>query len=305
MCGSSRELTVGAFPHLQASQQNACEQAAQQILENQYVYNSHTHHTYHVRKGAGMGLILAGETADSCFWRFGEKSFAALSDVQQAHGILGYMRYRDDILIVARPKSSGRPSYLEFMIELKRRVAHIYEVKIESIGSHSVDFLDVSIYQHGPRLTWEPFLKLSSQKVGLSATSAHWRTIHESWPRAEICRLSNRSSSLQAFARARHQKLSWLARSGASSSAIEAASKVRYTSLPKIPPSVPPRTLQVFWAAHRYNPLLAQVLRSELQKIVATWQPTLARIGRPLDVRWSWTKPAPCILAEVRRVFRT
>ena len=54
-----------------------------------------------VKIGTGMGQIQSGDLSDMCLYNIAEKGWASLNRVKNRHGIACYIRYRDDIIILA------------------------------------------------------------------------------------------------------------------------------------------------------------------------------------------------------------
>ena len=130
-----------------------------------------------------------------------EKNWASNLDNQIPCGILGYLRYRDDILVAT--VASFRDAALEFIEELVERASPVYQVSMEEERIDSIEFLDLSIFRQGQYLKWKPYRKPTSQKRPLSCSSAHSPGVHLSWPRGEVLRLARRSSSHIYFLRER------------------------------------------------------------------------------------------------------
>ena len=77
---------------------------------------------WRVVEGSGQGLLHSGDVADVALYVKSEASWATVDNVKKQHNIIDYMRYRDDVLIIAYAHTKrGREPVREFFWELKRR----------------------------------------------------------------------------------------------------------------------------------------------------------------------------------------
>ena len=72
-----------------------------------------------------MGTVFGGSVADYTLYSLGERSWATLRTVQLEHEIVGWARYKDDILVACdNPVKAHR-----FINEFMARVACCWKVK--------------------------------------------------------------------------------------------------------------------------------------------------------------------------------
>eukprot|EP00973_Karenia_brevis_P091679 12408629-Karenia_brevis.AAC.1 len=158
---------------------------------------------FRVNNGSGMGQHSSGSIADRAFYRLAELPFASNRQIQAAHDVLFYGRYRDDILIIAH-RGREESKYLAFVRELIRRASVVYKVKCESVSSSSCNYLDFTLFKDphvhiNGKLLYKLHDKNTSQKIPLTPTSNHHPNINKSWPVAEVRRIAQLSHSYQQF----------------------------------------------------------------------------------------------------------
>lgn len=125
MRGDPARLASDASRHIvDDDAREATAQLCQFLLENQYVDLAKRGGCFKVVTGSDVGKIMSGDLSGLHFYWLCEEPHAAVHVVQQTFGIRAYLRYRDDILIVAelerlaaarwytdRLKELARPSY--------------------------------------------------------------------------------------------------------------------------------------------------------------------------------------------------
>lgn len=93
---------------------------------------------YQVTEESGQGQIASGEISDNVFCDMAE-TYAATARVMREHGIEGYYRYRDDILLIAE----HGPRVAAYFSHVKRLCSGTYEIICDKVSKHEVDFLDL------------------------------------------------------------------------------------------------------------------------------------------------------------------
>ena len=87
-------------------------------------------------------------------------------------------------------------------------VRGIYTLEMSEYSSSGICYLDFFVYKGSEiskgHVTWRPFFKPTSQHLPLASDSGHAPTVHSSWPKAEMGRISKRSSCEVAFKHARN-----------------------------------------------------------------------------------------------------
>jgi hypothetical protein len=168
-------------------------------LANQFVDQSFSpefqkHTLFKVETGSGIGMRHAGSTADILFDRIVEGPLLA---EKEALGVECYLRFRDDVFVVLTDLSTT-PSFRNRFEQLASKYC---VVSLESFSLVGVPFLDFFIFKssssgHGV-LMHRPFIKKTARHIALGSDSYHPRSVHESWPVAEMLRMTRRSSSIQ------------------------------------------------------------------------------------------------------------
>ena len=77
------------------------------ILQSQYIRKPHDDVVHRVRCGAGMGLSCVCDLADLSFYSCAEKTVALSTSCRRDCGILAYLRFQDDGLIILDKDSSN------------------------------------------------------------------------------------------------------------------------------------------------------------------------------------------------------
>ena len=159
--------------------------------------------------GSGMGLALAGELSDTCFYMLCEHSFLLSPSTRAKFGVKCYYRFKDDLFLgLENPSSTSR---LAFFRELST-CAKFFKLEV-GMPTHCgstvpfVNFLDTSVgfgdrWSGLGRLDVLPFRKPSSRWRPLSHTSMHAPQIHSSLPIQHMRRfqcLSTSTSALRQF----------------------------------------------------------------------------------------------------------
>ena len=156
------------------------------VLESQYVIldgRAVDDIIYQVTCGTGMGIGCSGDISNAAFFAMAERSWAVDPRIQASHGVCGYFRYMDDLLIVVNGTSLQRQKFLRGL----RERARFFRIQVESITSESVDYLDLRIYK-GTRfhktgyLDHEVFVKPTSVWQPLRRSSFHPASVHDAWP---------------------------------------------------------------------------------------------------------------------------
>lgn len=162
------------------------------ILDNQYIeIKSEEDRLWRVVRGAGMGMLFAGEISDAALYHKLER-FILASDVQEARGIHLYARYRDDMLLLVSATAESKQQLLRIMQER----ADYYKLELESDSAAGAVFLDTYVHKgqswrlHGT-LDVSSHRKPTSIQQPLACSSAHPPQVHDMWPVAACTRLQN------------------------------------------------------------------------------------------------------------------
>ena len=169
------------------------KEVAEFLLDQQYIkvddlVPSLSGVVWKMLEGAGQGLNHSTDFCDLAWFRSVE-TWATDIDVMEAHGILKYARFRDDITILtAKPFESGEvSSYIQSMKRLALKTGWV--LKLEEHGS-SVPFLDASVSIEKGRICTQPYIKPNAAfNVPLCPTSGQAPHVHLTWPRARLSNL--------------------------------------------------------------------------------------------------------------------
>ena len=128
-----------------------------------------------------MGLPHSGEVADSAFPSLAEDPWVVHPHVQADHGIDGYWRFRNDILILGNDMSRTR----EYFWKL-RELAGFFRVQCESWSSNEIQFLEVIVRRDVNNNWYVTIPKYCGSSISkpLDPSSAHPVHVHRSWPQA-------------------------------------------------------------------------------------------------------------------------
>ncbi len=137
-----------------------------------------------------MGLVHSGELADAALATRMELPYAGLRSVQQSTGVIGYWRFRDDILVA----TSQRRKDLEFMKAIKTRAGY-FKLEFEVPQRISIDYMQLTITIANEKLIVKPFFKPTALGPPLEATSAHPPSVHVGWPAAMVHSFGDISTS--------------------------------------------------------------------------------------------------------------
>eukprot|EP00929_Paragymnodinium_shiwhaense_P042473 TRINITY_DN21974_c0_g2_i4.p1 TRINITY_DN21974_c0_g2~~TRINITY_DN21974_c0_g2_i4.p1 ORF type:complete len:330 (+),score=-4.10 TRINITY_DN21974_c0_g2_i4:237-1226(+) len=199
MSGVHRSLVR---PNAQATQRGEhYSDLLEHILIHQFVGIRSELDFFQVDVGSGMGLPFAGEVSDLAFSEMVESSWISKPEVQLAHNLVCYFRFKDDILLGIRGSNSER---VRFWRQLKRK-ADFFKLQIESVAhAHSdrrwVSFLDVQVgfdkrWEACERIDMCPFRKATSVWRPLASRSCHPMSVHLSWPVTYCTQFASKSTS--------------------------------------------------------------------------------------------------------------
>ncbi|CAE7466663.1 unnamed protein product [Symbiodinium sp. CCMP2592] len=152
---------------------------------------------WRVTKGTGMGLPHSGEVADSAFAALAEDPWAVKRTIQAHHGIDGYWRFRDDILILG----SNRQRAKEFFWEL-RKLAAFFKVQCEAWNAEEIQFLEVTVKKNVNTGRFETMPKYRHKEgKNIKTTGANERNKEE-----EYIKMEDRPvTAVQSFMQAKRQ----------------------------------------------------------------------------------------------------
>ena len=113
------------------------------LLTHQYVQSEHCpHQVWQVVVGTGMGLNFSGELSDSAFYIMAEKWTIGSHHTLESAGVLGYWRFKDDIL--AAVKSDKFEPFRAWLEHMEVR-AGSFRLEVETVSQNEVTFLDLCL----------------------------------------------------------------------------------------------------------------------------------------------------------------
>ena len=182
MSGTPEHLAEYASRILPQGHRRIYHDAVLWFLHNQYIKSGVIKHStvFKVVRGAGMGLPASGPIADSVFYTLAEKSWGTNPLVMEAHGIRHYVRFKDDLFVIATNRALTRKWYRG----LCRAASTVFDLHVEEVSNIEVCMLSLRVRMEGAHLRVTPNPPPTSSP--LSITSAHRPPVHLSWPKACI-----------------------------------------------------------------------------------------------------------------------
>jgi len=216
MKGKHDDLAKSAFSHItNRNERIALEDGMLTVLHHQYVHSGSLAGRYfRVLEGSGMGNSHSGELADIHFLKHVEEPILLNQEIREKYGIYLYGRFRDDCLLIMRDDEDLKKELLR-KLQSKANNAG-YKLKKEGENDKKMNFLDLTVYCEYPKywqtlkLSYTLYTKETAQKVPLTPNSSHPKTVHRSWPMAEIMRYRKRCSGYFDFRRAKRRFLETL-----------------------------------------------------------------------------------------------
>jgi hypothetical protein len=153
------------------------------LLQHQHVLDPLQGVVYKVVRGSGMGLPHSGAVAEMALMSAVELS---LIRRLREYQILFFGRFKDDVCILFNNIDRLR-SFVDAY-----KVGPPFKVLCESIDRHAIHFWECRVERCGPSHRVFPVSKPSSlNSPWLSRSSAHFPSVHASWP---LSRLKSRLS---------------------------------------------------------------------------------------------------------------
>ena len=174
------------------------------LLNNQYCFNQELQQLMLVTRGSGMGASHSGAVSDKTFYELCERWVLNPATTRQ-FCIRTWLRYRDDIFLILGGTGATRR---DFVFGLRDRLKGVWDLELESVGVEA-NMLDVTVMivpcQYGSgraSIEYKPYSKPTHRPLPLLNTSMHASFVF-GWPKAQVSRLWNNSSSWSAFLQAR------------------------------------------------------------------------------------------------------
>eukprot|EP00974_Lingulodinium_polyedra_P125196 11193593-Lingulodinium_polyedra.AAC.1 len=141
---------------------------ARYLLQHQYVQSKRLKgRLFRVTQGSGMGLIHSSSIADMALAVLGEIEFAADEKTKEKFEIFQYMRFEDDIFILATHRAKAR-AYIHHLQDL---IKDVFELELVQVSARSVEMLAVELFIQKEILHAK--IKPKASGPPLSSTSSH------------------------------------------------------------------------------------------------------------------------------------
>ena len=210
MSGTREELRQCGSELLHDEIRDVGKEVIDFLLSHQYVRSEHfPQSVWQVIVGTGMGLNFSGELSDAAFYAMAERWMMDNPGTFDSAGILGYWRFKDDILVVVK---QDHLSPFKAWYEHMKEKSGSFKLEVETVNQDQATFLDLDLHVQTRKgvngeptfcIAFEPHFKKTSLGVPLSHTSSHPWHVHASWPFAELRRLRRLSSNFSAYDNAR------------------------------------------------------------------------------------------------------
>ncbi|MFM7990324.1 MAG: hypothetical protein ACKPKO_64515, partial [Candidatus Fonsibacter sp.] len=125
-----------------------------------------------------MGLTHSSAVCDAALFFLAEATWATKIEIQRAHAIHAYYRFKDDIWILAGDRGRAR----RFISRFGDLAAKVFESELVECSQRSVVMIGVITVVEGGSLHTEPRPKYRGPP--LSHQSAHPLSVHLRWPSA-------------------------------------------------------------------------------------------------------------------------
>ena len=144
-----------------------------------------------------MGDESSGAVSDWSFYVRAERHFMLKAEIQERYGIIAYLRYRDDFVIITN--GTDHDFMMTLIWQLKDR-CNPFKIKCESISNHGCAMLDIYMskgprFQRDRKLDIGMHFKSTSQGTPLDSRSCHPQSIHNVWPLARFAAFNCRCTS--------------------------------------------------------------------------------------------------------------
>ena len=163
-----------------ANAEKVVDKALGFLLDNQFTVSEEAPgRLWKFIKGSGMGHKHSGEVVDLAFY-YKVEEWTTMASTRQEFHIVGYWRYRDDILIIG----SDRQNTVKYCQTLRSK-ASLFKLECKGFSS-SVHFLEVIITKSTTCYEYGPECKPTSLQIPMATDSAHPSHVHFSWPIAQL-----------------------------------------------------------------------------------------------------------------------
>ena len=266
------------------------------LLQEQYIHVATSNTLYRVIKGSGMGTQISSDLCDLAFFQLVESHTCTIDNLRQ-FGIKTWLRYRDDIFLVA----SDMHLLQQFFCMLRAALSGIWCIEAELVSKHSVPFLDIEIFKSRGHLSWRPYSKPSKIPIPLSQESGHPSFVHL-WPIAQPSRLARNSSHVSDFVKSIDKFALNLFHNGLDLSIIQRvlSSRSKFIELQLPRPKLPSKS-RVVVCTLPYHPIWAEAkLCKILQSTVKNFDHVLRCLNFEVSFKIGWKISGTSFGSEMR-----
>ena len=147
MSGSAEQIANLASAIIPRPKRKIYEEALLWLLNSQFIDSPLLPgRLFRVTRGTGMGLQPSGPVADAAFFEKCERPFVLCDPA--SFGIRQYVRYKDDIFVLASDKNGTA----RWTSELRRHAYPVFEIECESVSNREVDMLNMRVRIEGEQV---------------------------------------------------------------------------------------------------------------------------------------------------------
>ena len=189
-----------------------------------------------------------------------------------------------------------------------------YTLEIDGVDDDSVVMLDIEIYKSQRGANWilrhKPYVKPTARHIPLGSDSYHPRSVHQSWPRAEMLRLHKRASLPQQSLLFRLAKITRFAYFGLDEQALDKC----LDWSPGIKGICIPAHLQTGSLVAKQREMYIAIpyheaffgVQTAINKVVDKWrQHLIESTGISYSVKIAWSRASDPLQFKLRRCCKT
>ena len=257
-----------------------------------------------VVSGTGMGMVHSGATSNLALWHLVER---VVLKKKGRFEIIEYVRFFDDILVIGCSEAGVRG----FLAMLAQAARPQWELELDAVSCDGVVLLDTSVQaqRHGDQwgVTWKAHTKPTARHLALHSDSLHTKSVHASWPIAEIQRMRARSRHHGDYKVAKDQKLQRFKNAMINAATLRECHNFQPAAPSTIAAAIvgdsacdASRCIRLATKWHTSWKGLPGVM----QACMRTWRPTLLATGLNINVNVAWRKAGPSLSSEATRTMR-
>ncbi len=273
------------------------------LLENQYICSHYCpEEVFNVVEGTGMGLLHSGDLADAALFFLAEFQWACNPKVQSDHGIAALFRFKDDIICFV-----NSPLQWEIFFKEYCHRSSCFKLELEEISDTSVKYLDLEVTKEKGWYKATPYIKPSNLGIPLGIQSSHPLSVHLSWPKGVLNRLSTLTHSQQDLTAVHKLFVERLHQSFHHPLLVSQVANLQLV------PKKASRTIkdgekgQNLWCVLPFHPALKSVMTKELHKFLGTHEARRVMsqlFGKVKELKICWANTLPSHMSLVQTCQR-